>query len=51
MRLIAEAAQQQQSPIDAALLDVLEIMTLRSRGRQTKSLAIWLAPQRFRPGR
>ncbi len=51
MRQITEAAQKQQNPIDPALLDVLEIMNLRSRGRQTKNLAIWLAPQRFRAGR
>ena len=51
MRQIAEASQKQQNAIDPALLDVLEIMTLRSRGRQTKTLAIWLAPQRLRAGR
>ncbi|MDO9383997.1 MAG: hypothetical protein Q7T86_14165 [Hyphomicrobiaceae bacterium] len=51
MRQIAEGSQTQPNPIDPALLDVLEIMALRSRGRQTRNIAIWLAPPRVRAGR
>lgn len=36
---------------DAALQDILELMALRSRGRQTKTFAVWLAAPRSRPGR
>ncbi len=47
----ATSATQQQTASDAALQDLLELMALRSRGRQARSFAVWLAEPRSRIGR